>query len=60
MHSATMHFLKHTTMPAIILEPLFIDNDEDCRPLLSVKGRRSLAVAIAEGINLTAKEMAHA
>lgn len=49
-HSSTLYFLKHTRCPALVLEPLFIDNERDIGPLLTIYGRNRLADAVAAGI----------
>jgi len=49
-HRDNLGFIMDTKCPGIILEPLFIDNDKDARPLLTYKGRLALAEAIVEGI----------
>lgn len=56
-HRSTLHFLRGTAPPAIILEPLFIDNDRDARPLLSLGGRRDISDAIVEGIQKIQREI---
>lgn len=45
--------LRKTTMPCIITEPAFIDNDVDCIVLMEEK--RKLAAAIADGLRAYAK-----
>lgn len=49
-HFSTLKFLNETIMPAIILEPLFLDNTWDVQSLLTYRGRRKVADAIVEGI----------
>lgn len=45
-HFSTLKFLNSTLMPAIILEPLFLDNTQDVLPLLTYEGRYKVADAI--------------
>lgn len=59
-HSATLIWLHYTKMPAVILEPLFIDNKRDCKPLLTHSGREDLTDAITEGIRRILREDYHA
>ena len=40
---ADFYILKHTTMPALLAENLFMDNYKDCRRLLSSQFRQRLA-----------------
>ena len=55
-HTTTKAFISHTVPPSIILEPLFIDNPTDSAILLTQSGRMKLAIAIADGINLSMKD----
>lgn len=50
-HSSTLYFLRHTACPALILEPLFLDNNDDAQALLIHAGRMRLVEAIVDGIN---------
>jgi len=56
LHTHTKAFISRTLPPAIILEPLFIDNPADAAILLTQRGRMRLVIAIADGINLSMKE----
>jgi len=55
-HVSSKAFISRTLPPSIILEPLFIDNPADAAILLTQSGRMKLAIAIADGINLSLKE----
>jgi len=45
-HRSSLLFLKGTKCPAIIIEPLFLDNDEDAKILLSYEGKFKIANSI--------------
>jgi len=55
-HVSSKAFISRTLPPSIILEPLFIDNPANAAILLTQAGRMKLAIAIADGINLSLKE----
>ena len=40
--------LKHTAMPAVLVEMAFIDNEEDCEKLINQQ--EEFAAAIARGV----------
>lgn len=45
-----LYILKHTTCPAILTENLFMDNEEDCKFLLSPKGFDTIVQLHVDGI----------
>ena len=47
---SAFYVLKHTLCPAILTENLFMDNKEDCRFLLSSKGRQAIINLHIEGL----------
>ena len=47
---SAFHVLKHTICPAVLTENLFMDNKEDCRFLLSSKGRQAIINLHIEGL----------
>ena len=48
--SASFAVIKHTDMPAVLVETAFIDNYDDNKLLASETGRRACATAIYKGI----------
>ncbi len=56
-HFSTLIFLQRTRPPAIILEPLFLDHEDDAQPLLTHVGRARIADAIIEGIRRALQEV---
>ena len=47
---SAFYVLKHTLCPAVLTENLFMDNKEDCRFLLSSKGRQAIINLHIEGL----------
>ena len=47
---SSFYVLKHTLCPAVLTENLFMDNKEDCRFLLSSKGRQAIINLHIEGL----------
>ena len=47
---SAFYVLKHTLCPAVLTENLFMDNKEDCRFLLSSKGRQVIINLHIEGL----------
>lgn len=47
---ARFYILRHTKCPAVLTENLFMDNKEDCRYLLSLVGKATIAKIHVEGI----------
>lgn len=47
---SAFYILKHTLCPAVLTENLFMDNQEDCRFLLSSKGRQAIINLHIEGL----------
>lgn len=45
-----LYFLKHTTMPAVLCECAFIDNDKDNNIIDTVKEQKAFGVAYAKAI----------
>ena len=47
---SSFYVLKHTLCPAVLTENLFMDNQEDCRFLLSSKGRQAIINLHIDGL----------
>ena len=47
---SSFYVLKHTLCPAVLTENLFMDNQEDCRFLLSTKGRQAIINLHIDGL----------
>jgi len=56
-HYSTLIFLNETKCPAVIIEPLFLDNDKDAEIILKQTGRRMLVDAVCECLDLALKEV---
>lgn len=51
---SAFYILKHTTCPAILTENFFMDNETDCRYIMSETGRENIARSHAEAIKTIA------
>lgn len=47
------YILSHTKCPAVLVELFFMDNENDCRFILSEEGRQRCASAIYKAIRNT-------
>lgn len=56
-HDQSLAWLSQTAMPAIVMEPLFIDNENDVLPVLSHNGRALLAETICRCIKNALEEL---